>query len=62
MALKQYIQETRAEMNHVTWATRKQALMYSLLVVGISVFVAIYLGLLDSVFGAGLKMIIPSLN
>lgn len=62
MAIKQYINETKAEMKHVTWPTRKQTVAYSALVVVISLVVAGYLGLLDSAFSTVIKLIIPSFN
>lgn len=62
MAIKQYINETMAEMKHVTWPTRRQTVIYSILVIGVSIAVSVYLGLLDSVFAAGLALLIPSLN
>lgn len=51
-----------AEMKHVTWPTRRQTVIYSILVIGVSIAVSVYLGLLDSVFAAGLALLIPSLN
>lgn len=62
MAIKQYINETMAEMKHVTWPTRRQTIVYGILVIGVSVVVSAYLGLLDSVFAAGIRLLIPSLN
>ncbi len=62
MAIKQYINETMAEMKHVTWPTRQQTVIYSVLVIVVSIAVSAYLGLLDSVFAAGLALLIPSLN
>lgn len=62
MAIKQYIKETAAEMKHVTWPTRQQTVVYSILVIAVSVVISAYLGLLDSVFAAGLALLIPSLN
>lgn len=62
MAIKQYIKETAAEMKHVTWPTRRQTIMYGILVVVLSLAVSVYLGLLDSVFASGLRLLIPSMN
>ncbi len=59
MGINQYINETKAEMKHVTWPTSRQAVAYSLLVILVSVAVAAYLGVLDTVFTAGIKLIIP---
>ncbi len=62
MAIKQYINETMAEMKHVTWPTRRQTIVYGILVIGVSVFVSAYLGLLDSIFASGLTLLIPSIQ
>jgi len=50
MKISEYIKETRSEMSHVTWPTRVQAINYSLLVVGVSVVIAAFLGACDYVF------------
>ncbi|MBP9711229.1 MAG: preprotein translocase subunit SecE [Candidatus Pacebacteria bacterium] len=46
----QYLKEVRAEMKHVSWPTRQQTIVYTLVVIGISLATAVYLGLLDYVF------------
>jgi preprotein translocase subunit SecE len=46
----QYLKEVRAEMKHVSWPTRKQTIVYTVVVIGISLATAVYLGLLDYVF------------
>ena len=58
MKLIDYIKETRGELRHVSWATRRQAIIFTLLVVGISLAVALFLGLFDALFTYGLKAII----
>ena len=50
MGLVDYIKETRAELKHVSWATRRQAIAFTALVIGISVGVAIILGAFDFLF------------
>ncbi|HEY1037657.1 MAG TPA: preprotein translocase subunit SecE [Candidatus Paceibacterota bacterium] len=62
MAINKYINETKAELKHVTWPTRNQTVIYSVLVVAISLVVAAYLGLLDSAFGSVIRLILPSYN
>ncbi len=49
-----YIKDTIAEMKHVSWPTNKQSVVYTVLVVVISVVVALYIGLFDFVFQRGL--------
>ena len=55
MKVADYIKETRAEMKHVNWPTRKQSVAFTLIVVGISVSVAIFLGIFDYLFSLGLQ-------
>lgn len=45
-----YFGEVRAELVKVTWPTREQTINMTWLVVGVSIVVALYLGLLDAVF------------
>jgi len=45
-----YFRETKGEMKHVTWPTRKQTIAYTSLVIFISIVIAIYLGVFDSIF------------
>ncbi len=58
MKLKEYLQETRAELKHVSWPTRKQAIAFTVIVIFISVGTSLYLGLFDFLFSAILKKII----
>ena len=58
MSLIQYIKDVRGEMRHVSWPTRKQAVIYTVLVIAISVAVALYLGALDLLFSRGLEFLI----
>ena len=58
MAITDYFKDVRSEMKHVSWPTRRLTIVYTAVVVGVSVAIAVYLGLLDFVFSAGLKQII----
>lgn len=53
-----YIKASIEEMKKVTWPTKEETYNYTLLVIGISLFVAFFLGALDYVFSFGLKLII----
>lgn len=48
--LFEYISETKEEMKHVTWPTRKQTFVYTALVIVISIIVSIFLGAFDALF------------
>lgn len=53
-----YIKEVRAEMKHVSWPTRAQAIMYTIVVIIVSVLTAFYLGVWDYVFTTIVQKII----
>ena len=55
MALIEYLKETKAELKHVSWPTRKQAIAFTVVVIAISIFTALFLGLLDTIFSTLLK-------
>lgn len=48
--LFEYVAETKEEMKHVTWPSRKQTFTYTALVIVISIVVALFLGVFDSLF------------
>ena len=50
MKLTEYLKETRNEMSHVTWPSRRQTIAYSSLVIAISLAVAALLGAFDYIF------------
>ena len=54
----QYFKDVRGEMRHVSWPTRGQTIVYTTVVILISVGTAVYLGLLDDVFTNILKIFI----
>lgn len=45
--LIQFLKEVRVELAKVSWPTRNQTVLYTLIVIGISLFMAVFLGLLD---------------
>ena len=55
MSLIQYLKDTRGELRHVAWPTRLQTIIYTILVIALSLFVAAYLGFFDYIFTNGLK-------
>jgi len=48
--IKNYYQETRAELKRVVWPTRQEAVRLTLLVVAVTVALGIALGAVDLVF------------
>ncbi len=58
MGLINYIKETRGELKHVSWPTRRQAIAFALIVIVVSILVALFLGFFDFLFTKGLQFII----
>ncbi len=56
--ISRYLQESLEEMKKVTWPTKKETYNYTLLVIGISLAVAAFLGILDFIFNLGLEKLI----
>lgn len=53
-----YIRDTKGELKHVSWPTRKQAIVFTLLTVVLSISLAVYLGLFDFIFSLGIEKVI----
>ena len=53
--VKNYFREVKIEMNKVNWPTKNTAINYTLVVIGVSAAVAVFLGALDYFFGLGLN-------
>ena len=45
-----YVKDTKAELKHVSWPTRKQTSVFTVVIILISLFVAFFLGFFDFVF------------
>ena len=45
-----YFKETRQELRHVKWPTRDNTIRFTLLVIGASIVLSAFLGLLDVLF------------
>ncbi|MBL7045302.1 MAG: preprotein translocase subunit SecE [Parcubacteria group bacterium] len=50
MKLINYIKDTKGELKHVSWPTRRQAIVFTALVIIISLFTAALLGFFDFSF------------
>lgn len=62
MKIIDYLKETKSEMRHVSWPTQKQAINFTALVIGVSLFVSVLLGAFDSIFDFSLKQFILNDN
>ncbi len=56
--LTQYLKDTRAEFKHVSWPTQRQAIIFTVLVILVSLLVSIFLGFFDFVFTSLLNIFI----
>lgn len=56
--MMQYFKDVRSEMKHVSWPTQRQAVVYTAVVIAVSLITATYLGLWDFVFTAIIQKII----
>jgi len=56
--LIKFIKESKVELGKVTWPTRKQAIRYTLIVIGISIITAIVLGSLDFILSKCIQILI----
>ena len=57
----QYLKDTRGELRHVAWPTRVQTIIYTILVIAISILVSLYLGFFDYLFTHALGKIVELL-
>lgn len=51
--ITEYLKETRSELRHVIWPSRRQTVFYTLIVIVLSVAIAYFLGLFDFLFSKG---------
>lgn len=45
-----YFRDVRSEMKHVSWPSRRTTILYTIIVIAVSLALAVYLGLLDYIF------------
>lgn len=53
-----YIKNSIIELKKVSWPTKKETYNYTLLVIGVSLATALFLGSLDFIFNLGLEFLI----
>ena len=56
--LGEYLKETKAELKHVSWPSKNQAVLFTVIVVVFSLVVAFFLGAFDYIFTIGVKLFI----
>jgi len=58
MSFIDYLKDTRAELRHVAWPTQTQTIVFTALVVAISIFISAYLGFFDYLFTGILERVV----
>lgn len=58
--LKTFLEESRYELKRVNWPTREQTVRYTLFVIGLSICLSLFLGILDAGFLEGVKTVLPT--
>lgn len=58
MKLVTYVKDSIAELKKVTWPTKRQTMMYTIIVLAMSIGMAILFSVLDQIFNIGLKNLI----
>ncbi len=53
-----YFRTAQVELKKVVWPTKKETTNYSLAVIGVSIGIAIFFGILDVIFNWGLEKLI----
>ncbi len=53
-----FLRDVKVELSRVSWPTRQQTINYTLIVVGASLVVAVFLGSVDSLFAFLLNKVI----
>jgi preprotein translocase subunit SecE len=50
MSISTYLKETKTELTHVSWPTRRQSILFTVLVIAVSVLTSFFLGFFDFLF------------
>ncbi|MEA3272895.1 MAG: preprotein translocase subunit SecE [Patescibacteria group bacterium] len=57
-----YVIESKRELQKVVWPTKKETTKYTMLVIGISIAVATFFGIIDFFFSLGLENLLSILK
>jgi preprotein translocase subunit SecE len=57
--MRSYLVESWAELKKVAWPTRQTVIRLTLLVIGVSIAVGLYIFALDSIFNTMLDLVLP---
>ncbi len=54
----EYLKDTKGEMKHVSWPTKQQTIAYTILVIALSLFISVLLGVFDAGFRKAVEYLI----
>jgi len=60
--LTRYFKETWYELKKVSWPTRQEAINLTLMVIAVTSFLAVVLGLMDWLFKSGLSLLVGAVG
>jgi len=58
MSIFSYIKETKGELVHVNWPSRRESIIFTIVVIIVSIITSVFLGFFDLVFSKLLNLII----
>ncbi|MEK7520899.1 MAG: preprotein translocase subunit SecE [Patescibacteria group bacterium] len=56
--IKLFLQESRRELQRVNWPTRQETTKHTMIIIGISLVAAVFLGALDFLFNYAIEWIL----
>ena len=56
--ITEYLKGSKAELSKVVWPSRQTTINHTLMVIGVSIVIALFLGLIDLLLSRGLEMVI----
>lgn len=58
MSLISYIKETKGELSHVNWPSKRKSIIFTVVVIIVSAITSVFLGFFDLVFSKILDLVI----
>jgi len=59
--VSRYLRETRGELRKVTWPTREESWRLTLIVLGVSVVMSIFLWVFDTIFSNSIQFVLEQI-
>lgn len=58
MSLISYVKETKGELSHVNWPSKRDSIIFTVVVIIVSIITSVFLGFFDLVFSKILDLVI----